>query len=117
MRENMPGKYKCRMSRFGSFLPDEFNRISCANCYSLLQYVFPGSEFPLNTTNDGYFQVNDDKLLDPQVKEDIDIIKTSMESLEFDKWRSCCDEAKKCCSQVMSKTFVERNKSFFNFGC
>jgi hypothetical protein len=58
---------------------------------------------------DGYFSIREDnKLLDPQIKEDVDIIKTSMESLEFEKWRSCCDEARKCCSQVMSKAFVER---------
>ncbi len=64
--------------------------------------MFPNSEFGLNVTREGYL-TDGMSTFDPQASNHVDLVKTRMEMLEFEKWRSCCDEAKKCCAQIMSK--------------
>lgn len=98
---------ECRLSRFGSYPVREFNRISCSYCYSLLVYVFSDIKFGFNVTQTGHFMANNvNHLLDPLNKNDSLVIKDSMRSNEYDKWRTCCFEAEKCCLQVMSKYSV-----------
>ena len=97
---------QCRLSRFGSFLPKEFYRQSCTYCYDLLKYVFPGFE-ALNISLNGTIVTSDDRHLDPTNLHDIQFIKESMDSLEFEKWRNCCSEAESCCNNVMIKESIE----------
>lgn len=100
-------KPQCRMTRSGSHAPNDYNRISCTNCYNLLVYVFPNKDLFFNTTKDGYILGKEKdgngeyKRLHPW--KNLETFKVNMEPLEYDKWRSCCDEAKKCCSDVMLK--------------
>ncbi|RNA22981.1 calcitonin [Brachionus plicatilis] len=94
---------QCRLSRFGSFSPKVFNRLSCANCYNLLVYVSPDTKLQFNVTYEGYL-VSDDLGFDPTDPNDILGIKSSMQLSEFDRWRACCVSAERCCSKVMVKS-------------
>jgi hypothetical protein len=95
---------KCRLTRFGRLEPEIFNRVSCTNCYKLLEFVFSGYEFPLSTDNDGYLlkDGNQDRI-DPNLPEGMKYIEKMLQPIEFEKWRSCCDEAAKCCSNMIEK--------------
>lgn len=102
---------QCRMTKYGSFSVNDFRRISCANCYTLLVYVINEITLGLNVTEDGYLKpmaeyggASLNRSLNPIVDADVKIIKSLMGGggNEFDKWRSCCREAELCCSNVMS---------------
>lgn len=101
-------QYQCRLSRFGSFPPKTFNRLSCANCYNLLTYVFPGSRLNFNVTYSGYLS-SDTTNLDPTNADDILNIKNSMQQVEFDKWRTCCESAQLCCSKIMVDSYINNS--------
>ena len=92
---------ECRMSRYGSFNPNEFNRLSCSNCYKLLVYVFTEFRIAFNVSSEGAFISEDQMILDPTLASDVEIIRPTMDAIQFEKWRDCCKEAEKCCAQVM----------------
>ncbi|CAF0869843.1 unnamed protein product [Brachionus calyciflorus] len=103
----MPNQNKCRLSRFGSFEPTIFNRLSCSNCYNLLSYVFPETDLVFEMSHDGHLASSKFNVtLDPTDQQDIQIVKNSMRQIEFDKWRACCDSAEDCCSKVMSQSIL-----------
>lgn len=99
----------CRLSRFGSYPPRDFNRISCSYCYDLLKFVFPESMPQFNVTSDGYLSQWDERtdsiglLLDPTRSADVQIVQDTMDSIEFEKWNKCCRKAELCCTDVMMK--------------
>jgi hypothetical protein len=93
---------ECRMTRFGFFNQEDFNRVSCANCYRLLKYVFFDSKSEFNTHEAGYIITSNHTFLDPTVNDHIEEIKNQINPLESVKWRECCDAAKKCCNNMIS---------------
>jgi len=106
----------CRLTNFNrSESRDDFSRLACAKCYELLQYVFKDfnlrSEY--NMTNDGYLVsiYNETQILDLNQEKDVNIIKSNLDTLEFKKWNECCNQAKLCCSNVMSMTHSGLNQT------
>ena len=91
----------CRISRYG-LLPEEiFKRVSCTNCYKLLEFVFSEPKFTLKTNNDGFLVTDEDERIDPNSFEGMKYIEKSLDTIEFEKWRSCCDDAAKCCEKMI----------------
>jgi hypothetical protein len=104
---------ECRMTRYGSFDQNSFNRISCANCYRLLIYVFPGFEYRYNLTNAGFLIDENSNILDVGADKGIDIVGQAMETLEYQKWKKCCDDARSCCTKMVKE--FQCRKIFFIF--
>lgn len=104
----------CRLTNFNtSASKSDFNRLACAKCYELLQYVFKDFRSNFNMTKEGYL-ISDDPYveLDVNNEKDLDILKATFhDNLEFKKWNDCCIEAKSCCSNVMSQTGAFLRKS------
>lgn len=101
MREESTDKV-CRMTRAGAFSLSDFNRVSCTNCYKLLQWVINQTPLTYNTTSNGYLvDPFTNMTLDPTRPVDKAIVEKSMTELQIEKWTECCDEAALCCKNVM----------------
>lgn len=116
MSQYLSNDYSCRLTNFNTSQSSaSFNRLACAKCYELLQYVFKdfNSKSEYNMTNDGYLisVYNSTQVLDLSQEKDADIMKGYLDPLEFKKWDSCCSEAKLCCSNVMSVSLSDMNQS------
>lgn len=102
----------CRISKYGTFGPRDFFRISCANCYKLLDYVMDKMQTQLETTlaynitPNGYLvqgALGNQTFIDPTVPSDLSRVRGTMNEMLFDKWRECCQQAELCCTNVMIK--------------
>lgn len=112
MQDSVDSKV-CRITKYGSFSPADFNRISCSNCYKLLVFVISETRLAFNTTLDGYLTSNDlNRTLDPTKSADRSVILNSLNELQAEKWQECCSQAEVCCTDVMVK---DRIKSLGNF--
>jgi hypothetical protein len=98
----------CRLSRFGAYSVSEFNRISCSYCYELLKFVFSESEQACAVMPNGSLHyAADNQYYDPTRPADIQVVRDTMDGVEYDKWRACCSEAKICCTDVMALDNLE----------
>ena len=108
----------CRLTNYeNSNSWESFNRLACAKCYELLQYVFKdfSSRFEYNMTEDGYLvsNYNYNRTIDLNRDEDVEVLKNSLDNLEFKKWNDCCMAAKKCCSNIMYSPIIGNTKKSF----
>lgn len=98
---------KCRMTNHANLLNvTEFNRLACSKCYEFLKYIFIDFHEMYSVESDGYLVslANNNTLLDLNDLNDVNHIKNSLHSIEYSKWNDCCNEAKKCCTNVMANT-------------
>lgn len=96
----------CRMSKFSPMPRPAFKYFSCTQCYRYLSSVFTNFESRLFMSDDGayYYMYNETMPVhfDPTSSVQIEMLKRNMGSLEFTKWRECCDAAMRCCDDVMA---------------
>ena len=119
MSTHLPNENLCRLTNhINSKSIADFNRLACAKCYELLQFVFKdfNEKSDFNMTENGYLaSINDpNHFLDVNEPEDFDLLKSTLDTLEFKKWNDCCNEAKSCCSNVMSYAESFLNQTISN---
>ena len=103
--KNYIAENRCRLTNYeSSYNETEFNRLACSKCYDFLKFVFVDFHQDYYVDDNGLLnsQYTNHTSLDLTKKEDVSFLKQIMPSNEFRKWSACCDEAKKCCSNVMS---------------
>ena len=108
---------KCRITNYDySFNATEFNRLACSKCYQFLEFVFLDFEKLFTITSNGYFKYlyddynNETSLIDPSLSENHHFLREHMSLIEFNKWNSCCFDAKQCCKNVMSNLVYFTNE-------
>ncbi len=112
---------KCRITNYDySFNATEFNRLACSKCYQFLEFVFLDFEKFFTITTNGYLKYsydddnnnnnNETSLIDPSLSENQHFLREHMSLIEFNKWNSCCFDAKQCCKNVMSNLVYLNNE-------
>ena len=108
---------KCRITNYDySFNATEFNRLACSKCYQFLEFVFLDFEKLFTITRNGYLKYlyddynNETSLIDPSLSENQHFLREHMSLIEFNKWNSCCFDAKQCCKNVMSNLVYFKNE-------
>ena len=95
----------CRLTNYdSSYNSTEFNRLACSKCYDFLKFIFIDFHQAFYVNDYGMLNSHYDNQtnLDLSRDQDVSVLKQMMHSNEFNKWSTCCEEAKKCCSSVMS---------------
>jgi len=103
--ENIIVENQCRLTNYdSSYNQTDFNRLACSKCYDFLKFVFIDFHQEFYVNEDGFLKSHytNHTSLDLSRSDDVSFLKEVMHSNEFSKWSACCEEAKKCCSTVMS---------------
>lgn len=102
---------QCRLTNHNNSLTkSDFNRLACAHCYSYLYLVFHDFKDKFYVTTNGYLEslYDNSTIIDLNSLNDTQTFKENIDPFEFSKWNACCQEAKKCCSDIMSNSSMSK---------